>query len=141
MWFITLTWSKHYMVLLLNFVSVLFYIIAWYYSCILVFSFSIFLSIFSLWDSNIHRSAYTAAVFIWISGSLTFPCLTLYLFHMFCPRTLGALSSNSHKSLVYISLSLFSLSQVLISEHLSSPLSSHHALCQVSTRAEVCDIC
>lgn len=42
---------------------------------------------------------------------------------------------------LFISLSLFSLSQVLISEHLSSSLYSHYALCQVSTRAEVCDIC
>lgn len=42
---------------------------------------------------------------------------------------------------LFIFLSQFSLSQVLISEHLSSPLSSHHALCQFSTRAEVCNIC
>lgn len=41
---------------------------------------------------------------------LRFFCFSLSpdLFHMFCPRTLGALSSNSHKSLVYISLIVLS---------------------------------
>lgn len=71
----------------------------------------------------------------WLS---CFPFLTVYLLHMFCPRTLGALSSNSYKSFVYISLVVLSESGLdLWAFTLPSP---PIMLSARSLRVEVCDI-